>query len=155
MTTSRIKNVLVCVLALAAFAGFADTDIPITSDTTLYASDINADANYKVPAGVTLTIDIDSNVSCRCLRNDSNENPGGKVVKKGPGTLTLTKKSDNNLVAYYINVEIEEGSIFLSANGQQTTSGRPTIHNATFVLGHYPDERVLPRYNQRPLHDEG
>ena len=135
MTTSRIKNVLVCVLALAAFAGFADTDIPITSDTTLYASDINADANYKVPAGVTLTIDIDSNVSCRCLRNDSNENPGGKVVKKGPGTLTLTKKSDNNLVAYYINVEIEEGSIFLSANGQQTTSGRPTIHNATFVLG--------------------
>ena len=42
MATSRIKNVLVCVLALAAFAGFADTDINITSDTTLYASDINA-----------------------------------------------------------------------------------------------------------------
>ena len=96
MTTSRIKNVLVCVLSLAAFAGFADTDINITTDTTLYASDINADANYKVKAGVTLTIDIDSNVSCRCLRNDSEENPGGKVVKKGPGTLTLTKKSSNN-----------------------------------------------------------
>ena len=48
MTTSKIKNVLVCVLALAAFAGFADTDINITSDTTLYASDINADAIYKV-----------------------------------------------------------------------------------------------------------
>jgi len=135
MTTSKIKNVLVCVLALAAFAGLADNDINITSDTTLYASDIDADANYKVPAGVTLTIDIDSNVSCRCLRNDSDENPGGKVVKKGPGTLTLTKKSSNNLVAYYINVEIEEGSIFLSANGDKTESGRPAIHNATFVLG--------------------
>ena len=135
MTTSRIKNVLVCVLALAAFAGFADIDRLITSDTTLYASDIDADANYKVPAGVTLTIDIDSNVSCRCLRNDSDLNPGGKVVKKGPGTLTLTKKSSNNLVAYYINVEIEEGSIFLSANGDKTESGRPAILNATFVLG--------------------
>ena len=134
MTTSKIKNVLVCVLALAAFAGLADTDIPITSDTTLYASDINADAIYKVPAGVTLTIDIDSNVSCRCLRNDSEENAGGKVVKKGPGTLTLTKRSDN-LVAYYINVEIEEGAIFLSANGDHTESGQPAIHNATFVLG--------------------
>ena len=97
MTTSRIKNVLVCVLALAAFAGFADTDINITTDTTLYASDINADAIYRVPAGVTLTIDIDSNVSCRCLRNDSDVNPGGKVVKKGPGTLTLTKKSGNSV----------------------------------------------------------
>jgi len=135
MTTSKIKNVLVCVLALAAFAGLADNDINITSDTTLYASDIDADANYKVPAGVTLTIDIDSNVSCRCLRNDSDENPGGKVVKKGPGTLTLTKKSSNNLVAHYINVEIEEGSIFLSANGDKTESGRPAILNATFVLG--------------------
>ena len=135
MTTSKIKNVLVCVLALAAFVGFADNDILITSDTTLYASDIDADANYKVPAGVTLTIDIDSNVSCRCLRNDSDVNPGGKVVKKGPGTLTLTKESSNSLVAYYINVEIEEGSIFLSANGDKTESGRPAILNATFVLG--------------------
>lgn len=135
MTTSRIKNVLVCVLALAAFAGLADIDRLITSDTTLYASDIDADANYKVPAGVTLTIDIDSNVSCRCLRNDHDENPGGKVVKKGPGTLTLTKKSSNKLVAYYINVEIEEGSIFLSANGDKTESGRPAINKATFVLG--------------------
>ena len=135
MTTSRIKNALVCVLALAALAGFADTDMLITSDTTLYASDINADANYKVPSGVTLTIDVDSDVSCRCLRNDSDVNPGGKVVKKGPGTLTLTKKSSNNLVAYYINVEIEEGSIFLSANGDQKDGGQPAIHNATFVLG--------------------
>ena len=133
MTTSKIKNVLVCVLVLAAFAGFADTEI--TSDTTLYANTIDADAIYRVPAGVTLTIDIDRNVSCRCLRNDHDVNPGGKVVKKGPGTLTLTKESSNNLVAYYINVEIEEGSIFLSANGDHTESGRPAIHNATFVLG--------------------
>ena len=97
MTTSRIKNVLVCVLALAAFAGLADTDINITSDTTLYAGDINADANYKVPAGVTLTIDIDSNVSCRCLRNDSDENPGGKVVKKGPGTPHADQEKQQQL----------------------------------------------------------
>ena len=134
MTTSRIKNVLVCVFALAAFAGFADTDILITSDTTLDASTIEADAIYRVPSGVTLTIDVDSNVSCRCLRNDSESNPGGKVVKKGSGTLTLTKRSDN-LVAYYINVEIEGGAIFLSANGKQEDGGQPKIHNATFVLG--------------------
>ena len=134
MSIGKVK-VIVCVFAFAAFVGFADTDIDITSDTTLYASDINADANYKVPAGVTLTIDIDSNVSCRCLMNDSEENPGGKVVKKGPGTLTLTKKSSNNIVAHYINVEIEEGAIFLSANGNQTEDGRPKINNSTFVLG--------------------
>lgn len=132
MTTSKIKNVLVCVLALAAFAGLAD--INITSDTTLYANTIDADAIYRVPAGVTLTIDVDSNVSCRCLRNDSESNPGGKVVKKGPGVLTLTKRSDN-LVAYNINVEIEEGAIFLSANGKQENGGQPKIYNATFVLG--------------------
>ena len=134
MTTSKIKKVLVCVLALAAFAGLADIDRLITSDTTLDANTIETDAIYKVPAGVTLTIDIDSNVSCRCLRNDSESNPGGKVVKKGRGTLTLTKRSDN-LVAHYINVEIEEGAIFLSANGDQTESGRPKINKATFVLG--------------------
>lgn len=136
MTTSRIKNVLVCVLALAAFAAHAVEKVYINEDTALSASAVQADYSYVVSNGVTLTLNIDSDVQCSALRGD------GKVIKNGSGILTLS--NDNNGAVIYENptIVIAEGSICVSTspNGK-----RPFFQAATFILGE--NSADIPLYN--------
>ena len=123
-------------LALASFAAHAVVKEYINEDTVLSAAEVQADSLYVVSNGVTLTLNIDSDVQCSALRGV------GKVIKNGSGILTLS--NDNNGAVIYENptIVIAEGSICVSTspNGK-----RPFFQEATFILGE--NSADIPLYN--------